>query len=671
MEKANGTNPMAEFANYASGSNTARQYLSEHRQQPGADITSSQQLSFERQFFEQPRVSMGYYNQGPAADLGPIGVPPSSTAQQWADEYSASPSSLPPRRSIRMDNALPLGAMEEAPLMTRTQKLAEVYSTLDYLAQAKMPAFRQVLEDWQRQYPSDIIISPTSNYKQLTAYNSDFDKLSENGGVQHDGDERNIHYPQTRAATEEAAKYAKDLNLVWDEQGWFDNASNHASIMYDQNLDFKGETAAPLLTVEEVKKLQQIVADTYGFNVNELLWSKGRHISILDKLPVHVADRLARDVNYSELQPVPIWKENMDRNRAMVDNYLIYEGLVATYLGKDLFDTPGKNIKENDVDGEYIPDIIDERLMMLNTLQYGVLTQTLTMSDQQLLDYVLQADYIPDTVLTTLYEWFFNEHKTVGTSAITFRSNRDEVLDAFKVHALAMKEGRKPLQLHKPAIPKSSQQLDAILRRRHLSYEALAQSLSPLEIGEMECYITPTDIDQRSFTPSRSLYSKAWSSQDNYGYLPKTREELAEVIEAGDLKLYPLEQLRAIVGKLQLLLPVDLSKGTRKSKKAKMLRQLLTDTAAELRAQQLQQLQSKSQPNNIKALSREFSTAYKAGDYATVVNILDQTDKLVVPLNFSLFSAYALSSKRDKITNLLLDKIQSGQLQLVNSASHL
>jgi len=111
----------------------------------------------------------------------------------------------------------------------------------------------------------------------------------------------------------------------------------------------------------------------------------------------------------------------------------------------------------------------------------------------------------------------------------------------------------------------------------------------------------------------------------------------------------------------------------------------LTDIASKWKQDELLQRQEEEQQNKtqtktqtktqinsqVRQLSAKFLVAFKTGDYETVVSLLEQTNRLVVPVDFDLFSSYALSSKRDKITGLLLDKVQSGQLQLINSASHL
>ena len=605
MEKANGTNPMANLANYANGSSSsqAQQHMSDRRRQTTTNNATSGQLSqspsFEQQFFSQPRHRVSRYENTKTNPLMEALTPPAR--QDWVSEFTADRSA-------------------------------------DSITSAGLSA------------------PATRDFRMAIYHNLDFD-----------GDEPNLRFAQP----------------VWNERVWSEYTANSATLMYsDQNLDSNDEGVSPLLTTEESMRLQSFVDDTYGFNVNELLYN--RHSSILDELSPAVANRLARDMDLIHNRPSVVWQENAAKFRAMIDNYLIYEGLVAYYLDKDLFNIAGKNLKEDDVDGVYIPDIIGERLRLLSTLQWGVVSQILTMSDQQLLDYVLQADYIPDTVLTTLYLWFFDEHKTVGASAITFQTNSANILHKLKVRATAIKEGRQKQQqqlfLYRPRVPRSDKELANMLMRRHLSYEALVQSLSPLELDEMKFGVSQAAIDRYSFMLPYSeeehadgRYERSNTNSKRYGYLPHTLQELAEVVAAGDVKLYPVNQLEAIVKRLNLPLPAGYEQDHRQSKRREMLRQLLTNAVVGIEVKQEPDVveSQTSQSSNVKELSTKFMSAYKAGDYATVADILSQTNRLIVPLNFDLFSDYALNSKRDTITGLLIDKVQLGQLKLLNSASRL
>ena len=293
-----------------------------------------------------------------------------------------------------------------------------------------------------------------------------------------------------------------------------------------------------------------------------------------------------------------------------------------------------------------------------------------------------QADYIPDTVLTTLYLWFFDEHKTVGASAITFQTNSANILHKLKVRATAIKEGRQKQQqlfLYRPRVPRSDKELANMLMRRHLSYEALVQSLSPLELDEMKFGVSQAAIDRYSFmlpyneeAHADGRYERSNTNSKRYGYLPHTLQELAEVVAAGDVKLYPVNQLEAIVKRLNLPLPAGYEQDHRQSKRREMLRQLLTNAVVGIEVKQepdVVEFQT-SQSSNVKELSTKFMSAYKAGDYAIVADILSQTDRLIVPLNFDLFSDYALNSKRDTITSLLIDRIQLGQLKLLKLQPH-
>jgi len=211
MDKPNGSNPMASWVNYASGASSSRgagQYLRDQRQSQADNRSTdynqagSEQASFERQFFEQPRHSTREHYITPAGDMWtsrpsqlaslPLPQlaslpPPTITAQRWADEFAASNQT----RSVR--------------------DLTLVNRYLDELAQAKLPLLSRDADRMRQQFPNATVVAPeirqtstNTDAHLLTTYNLDFDKLSSDSGVRQDGDEYNMHFPETMAAMNHA-----------------------------------------------------------------------------------------------------------------------------------------------------------------------------------------------------------------------------------------------------------------------------------------------------------------------------------------------------------------------------------------------------------------------------------------------------------------------------------
>jgi len=81
--------------------------------------------------------------------------------------------------------------------------------------------------------------------------------------------------------------------------------------------------------------------------------------------------------------------------------------------------------------------------------------------------------------------------------------------------------------------------------------------MSPVEVSEMERYISGRDITKHKFELDSwplEVGDDRSTVQYNvhYGYLPADKQQLLAVVEASDLRYFPLRQLKAMVNKLQM-----------------------------------------------------------------------------------------------------------------------
>jgi len=249
--------------------------------------------------------------------------------------------------------------------------------------------------------------------------------------------------------------------------------------------------------------------------------------------------------------------------------------MVAKYLGHTLFTVNARELRLQD---NFVA-IITERLNMLYELQYGVKASIFHMSDQQVIEYVLKADYIPRNVLSSIHSMFdctverrgrvtYTRHNSIDNPIpkyFTFATEAEvnQIVAQLKIILAPMLGYTGALKMRRNILPKSDTELGELLQAEHLTYGSYARCLTPLECDELRHYISAAAIKQFSFD-TRSELDELLGVEDyephegNYSCLPKTRQELSQL---GGIK-YTLKRWRqleklAIMQRLQIQLPAN------------------------------------------------------------------------------------------------------------------
>ena len=404
-----------------------------------------------------------------------------------------------------------------------------------------------------------------------------------------------------------------------------------------------------LLTEAESEHLKQLVFERYGFDVDLLLQQPDT------PMPDQLHRYLLRDLGMND--PYNYYYI-LDIGSGVVDSLLIYEELVRNLLHKELFAVPLYRLAGSPDDQEHrvededyyvgsglIQDIAEERLRILNDLQYGSQADVFDMDRQQLVDYVNNATYIPLEVLKTITKWLLNKipgwlryrdsfgeaSKGVQNAEMLNLVRRKLVAEEQRHNQQYGQQGLAP-SFYRRQLPNSETELLDELKKLHLTYSNYTTHLTKLERAQLRHHMTHR-VTKASF-------------------LPETRDDLIDAINKGSFKLYSPNGKKKIIANLDIPYPV-ISGDHADSR-------LITDKLF------FDWLES-TRHLTVKNLSRDFLTAYRHKDFEAVERVLKLTNRLLVPISFDLFKG---SGDAD-IDELLLRRVNDGKLKFINTSSRL
>ena len=500
---------------------------------------------------------------------------------------------------------------------------------------------------WGQQYFQEDVYQPTTAHNWVGEFQTQRPLLSVRDLITG-SNIRNGVTTTTRTNMKDWLKILGEKSS-WNESGWLENQLVEYKLEYPENnfvLDTEGQlkmsiteiledrdraVKVSLLNEAESQQLRQLVMDRYGFDINWLIWDPEMKL-----IPKASLSNLIHDLGAGD----PYLYHDLIVTRDHIGSVLLYEELVRQVFHRELFAVPMVQLLHHE-HGERYTDLdfevfeaAKERLTILNDLQYDTQADVLNLSDQQLLDYIAHAEYIPLAAIKTLSRWFLGRqsYRMKNMDADVNAKHLSKIKSAIEKEQKSQRSSAITTK-YRLTLPGSEGELLDELKRLHMSYGSYIRYFSGLEVLQLKHHL-------------RNKLIKA-------SYLPETRDELVDAIDKGSFKWYLTGDKERIIKNLNIPYPVSPVENNPDAR-------LISDRMF------FDWLES-TEHLNVKSLSREFLTAYRSKDFEAIKRIVTLTSRLMVPLSFNPFKGSGSST----IDELLLERVRDDKLRFINSSSRL